>query len=158
MQRTDSLENTLILGKIEGGRRRGRQRISWLDASLTQWTWVWVNSGSWWWAGKPGMLQSMGLQRVGTLLNELNWTDDTGEKAWTHTHLGLNPESFLASLLNISELYIHLGDNGSLYVKCLKHKKYLIKFFPGEPWAWGGQRRHGHPPALSVVEQPKPHW
>jgi len=31
MQRTDSLENTLILGKIEGGRRRGRQRISWLD-------------------------------------------------------------------------------------------------------------------------------
>ena len=34
-------------------------------ASLTQWTWVWVNSGSWWWAGRPGMLLSMGLQRVG---------------------------------------------------------------------------------------------
>ena len=33
-------------------------------ASLTQWTWVWVNSGSWWWTGKPDMLQSMGLQRV----------------------------------------------------------------------------------------------
>ena len=32
--------------------------------SPTQWTWVWVNSGSWWWTGKPGMLQSMGLQRV----------------------------------------------------------------------------------------------
>ena len=34
-------------------------------ASLTQWTWVWTNSGSWWWTGKPGMLQSMGSQRVG---------------------------------------------------------------------------------------------
>ena len=34
-------------------------------ASPTQWTWVWVGSGSWWWTGKPGVLQSMGLQRVG---------------------------------------------------------------------------------------------
>ena len=34
-------------------------------ASLTQWTWVWVSSGSWWWTGKPGMLQSMESQRVG---------------------------------------------------------------------------------------------
>ena len=33
-------------------------------ASLTQWTWVWVSSGSWWWMGRPGMLQSMGSQRV----------------------------------------------------------------------------------------------
>ena len=34
-------------------------------ASLTRWTWVWVNSGSWWWTGRPGMLQFMGSQRVG---------------------------------------------------------------------------------------------
>ena len=34
-------------------------------ALLTQWTWVWTSSGSWWWTGKPGMLQSMGSQRVG---------------------------------------------------------------------------------------------
>ena len=34
-------------------------------ASLTQWTWVWVNSGSWWWTGRPGVLWFMGLQRVG---------------------------------------------------------------------------------------------
>ena len=34
-------------------------------ASPTQWTWVWVNSGSWWWTGRPGILQSMGSQRVG---------------------------------------------------------------------------------------------
>ena len=48
MWRTDSLEKTLMLGKIEGGRRRGQQRMRWLMASLCQWTWVWVNSGSWW--------------------------------------------------------------------------------------------------------------
>ena len=44
-------------------------------ASLTQWTWVWVNSGSWWWTGRPGLLQSMELQRVGhDWAIELNWT------------------------------------------------------------------------------------
>ena len=43
-------------------------------ASPTQWTWVWVNSGSWWWTGRPGMLQSMGSQRVGhDWMTELNW-------------------------------------------------------------------------------------
>ena len=45
-------------------------------ASLTQWTWVWVDSGSWWWAGKPGMLWFMGLQRVGhDWATELKWTE-----------------------------------------------------------------------------------
>ena len=43
-------------------------------ASPTQRTWVWVNSGSWWWTGRPGVLQSMGLQRVGhDRVTELNW-------------------------------------------------------------------------------------
>ena len=44
-------------------------------ASLTQWTWVWVNSGSWWGTGRPGMLQSMGLQSQTRVSNwtELNW-------------------------------------------------------------------------------------
>ena len=45
-------------------------------ASLTQWTWVWVNSGSWWWTGRPGVLRFMGLQRVGhDWATELNWTE-----------------------------------------------------------------------------------
>ena len=64
MRRTDSLEKTLMLGKIEVRRRRGWQRMRWLVASPTQWAWIWVNSRSWWWTGKPGVLQSMGLQRV----------------------------------------------------------------------------------------------
>jgi len=43
-------------------------------ASLTQWIWVWVNSGSWWWTGRPGVLRFMGLQRVGhNWATELNW-------------------------------------------------------------------------------------
>ena len=43
-------------------------------ASPIWWTWVWVNSGSCWWTGKPGVLQSMGSQRVGhDWVIELNW-------------------------------------------------------------------------------------
>ena len=69
-------ENWLIgkdpdAGKIEG-RRRGWD--GWM-ASLTQWTWVWASSRSRWWTGKPGVLQSMGSQRVGhDWVTELNWT------------------------------------------------------------------------------------
>ena len=45
-------------------------------ASLTRWTWVWVNSGSWGWTGRPGVLQFMGLQRVGHYsVTEMNWTE-----------------------------------------------------------------------------------
>ena len=64
MRRADSFEKTMMLGKIEGGRRRGRQRWDRWMASLTQWTWVWVDSGSWWWTGRPGVLWFMGSQRV----------------------------------------------------------------------------------------------
>ena len=56
MRRADSLEKTLMLGKIEGGRRRGDRGMDGWMASSTRWTWVWVNSGSWWWTGKPGVL------------------------------------------------------------------------------------------------------
>ena len=60
MRRADSSEKTLMLGKIEG-RRRGRQRMRWPP---TKWTWVWVDSRSCWWTGRPGVLQFMGSQRV----------------------------------------------------------------------------------------------
>ena len=60
IRRADSFEKSLMLGKIEGRRRRGWQRM----ASPTQWTWVWVSSGSQWWSGRPGMLQSMRSQKV----------------------------------------------------------------------------------------------
>ena len=47
MRRVDSFEKTLMLGKIEGRRRREQQRMRWWMASPTQWTWVWVDSRSW---------------------------------------------------------------------------------------------------------------
>ena len=74
MQRADSLEKTLMLGKNEGGRRRGCQRMRWLDGITGSMDMSLSKLQSWWWTGKPGVLQSMGLQRVwhnwGT---ELNW-------------------------------------------------------------------------------------
>ena len=74
MWRIDSLEKTLMLGKIEGRRRRGWQRWYGWMASLIQRTWIWASSGSWWRIQKPGVLQSMGLQRVGhDWVTELNW-------------------------------------------------------------------------------------
>ena len=79
MQRADSLEKTLMLGKIEEGRRAGGEgdNRGWdgCMASLSQWTRVWVDSGSWWWTGRPGVLCSMGSQRVGhDWVTGLNWT------------------------------------------------------------------------------------
>ena len=74
--RADSLEKTLMLGGIGGRRRRERQRMRWLDGISDWWTWVCVNSGSWWWTGRSGVLRFMGSQRVGhDWVTELNWTE-----------------------------------------------------------------------------------
>jgi len=81
MWRTDSLEEILMLGKIEGRRRRGWQRIDGWAASPTQLTWIWASSGSWWWTGKPGMLQSMGSQRV-----VHDWVTELTETSEQHMH------------------------------------------------------------------------
>ena len=69
--RTDSLEKTLSwkrLKAVEEGDDRGR------DGWMASWTWVWVSSQVWWWTGKPGVLQSMGSQKVRhNWATELNW-------------------------------------------------------------------------------------
>ena len=68
MWRVDSFEKTLMLGGIEGRRRRGWQRMRWLDGI--------TDSRSWWWTGRPGVLWFMGLQRVRhDWATELNWTE-----------------------------------------------------------------------------------
>ena len=77
MGRTDSFEKTLILGKRRrrraGGEGDNKGWDGWM-ASPTRWTWVWVDSGSWWWTGRPGVLQFMGSPRVGrNWATELNW-------------------------------------------------------------------------------------
>ena len=64
MQRTDSFEKTQIWEKLKaGGEGDDRGCDCWIT-SPTQWTWVWASSGSRWWIGKPGLLQSLGSQRV----------------------------------------------------------------------------------------------
>ena len=58
-----------------GGEGNDRGWDGWMS-SLTHWIWVLVSFGSWWWTGRPGMLQSMGSQRIGhDWMNELNWTE-----------------------------------------------------------------------------------
>ena len=65
MRRVDSLKKTLMLeGLGAGGEGDDRGWDGWM-ASLTQCTWVWVNSWCWWWTGRPGVLWFMGSQRVG---------------------------------------------------------------------------------------------
>ena len=76
-----------------GGEGDDRGWDGWM-ASPTQWTWVWVDSGSWWWPGRPGVLQFMGSQRVGhDWATELNWV----KKCVMYTD---NPGSF-----NLSKPY-----------------------------------------------------
>ena len=65
LQRADSLEKTPIMEKIEGRRRTGHKGWDGRMSSLTQWTWIWTNSGRYWRTGKPGVLQLMGAQRLG---------------------------------------------------------------------------------------------
>ena len=86
--RTDAEAETLILGPPHakswliwweglgaGGEGDDRGWDGWMS-SLTRWTWVWVNSGSWWWTGRPGVLRFMGSQRVRhDWATELHWTE-----------------------------------------------------------------------------------
>ena len=76
MRRADSLLKTLMLAKIEGRSRRGRQRMRWLDGITDPVEMSLSRSQSWWWTGRPGVLWSVGLWRVGhNWATELNWTD-----------------------------------------------------------------------------------
>ena len=78
MRRVDSLEKTLMLGGMGAGEEGDNRGWDGCMPSPTWWTWVWVNSGSWWWTGRPGVLRFMGSQRVGHhWATELNWTEST---------------------------------------------------------------------------------
>ena len=84
MWRVDSLEKTLMLGKIKGGSRRGRQRMRCNDGITDSVDRSWVVSGNWWWTGRSGILQSMGLQRIRQdWATEMNWTE--GVNTWSLT-------------------------------------------------------------------------
>ena len=76
MRRVDSLEKTLMLGGIGGRRRRGQQRMRWLDGNTDSMDMSLSELRIWCWTGRPGVLQFMGSQRVGhNWVTELNWTE-----------------------------------------------------------------------------------
>ena len=81
MRRVDSLEKTLMLGGIGAGAEGDDRGWDGWMASPTWCTWVCVDSGSWWWTWRPGVLQFMGSQRVRhNWTTELNWTEGDSEE------------------------------------------------------------------------------
>ena len=111
--------------KLKVGEGDDRQWDGWM-ASPTWWTWVWATSGSWWWIRKPGVLQSMGSQRVRhDSVTELNWTlsymvgQDLGHPPWTfifiYTVIPFYPESIHSKASSGCWNY---GKYWSLYILC----------------------------------------
>ena len=105
MQRTDSFEKIVMLGKIEGGRRKGWQRMRWFDGITNSVGIVWVNSGSWWWTGRPDMLQSKWSQRV-----RHDWATELTD--WSHHQnskyrtCGLHPYLSVQCLPSLLPYYV----------------------------------------------------
>ena len=84
MQRVDSLEKTLMLGGIGGRRRRGQQRMRWLDGITDSMDMGLSELGRWWWTGRPGVLRFMGSHRVGyDWATELSCTEDSCSVSFT---------------------------------------------------------------------------
>ena len=123
MRRTDSLEKTLMLGKTEGGRRGPQGWDGWM-ASPTRWPCVLARSGSWWWTGKPGVLQSVGSQKV-----EHDWT----ELNWQHVGSQFPIMDWTCAFCMESEESQPLDHQGSLKVECFHDVLVWTKFlFSGE--------------------------
>ena len=102
-------------GKDWGQEEKGTTEDEMVGASLTQWTWVWVNSRSWWWTRRPGVLWFMGLQKVGhDWVTELNWRLCTSFiyklNKYAHTH-----KYFPYFLL---QFLLHSGSN---YLLCISY-------------------------------------
>ena len=106
--------------KLKAGEEGDNRGWDGLMASLIQWTWVWASSGSCWWAGKPGVLQSMGLQRVRCdWVTELKWTGDkvsfTLHPNGYRTILGEPYLQVIASAMS-SKVTLSFWNTGSLWV------------------------------------------
>ena len=90
-----------------GGEGDNRGWDGWM-ASPTQWTWVWVNSRSWWWTGRPGVLRFMGSQRVGhDWATELNWIFKSGIFTF-HRKVKMDERSALRPRSNHQQVFINI--------------------------------------------------
>ena len=109
MQRTDSLEMTLKLGKIKGRSRRGLQRMRWLDGITDLMDTSWASSGSWWWTGKPDMPQSWGCKESD--MTELNTWEGFETSSTVHyctsSHVLRFQRGFFINILSICYLSMH---------------------------------------------------
>ena len=107
MRRVDSFGKDPNAGRDWGAGGEGDDRgwDGWM-ASPTQWTWVWVDSGSWRWTGRPGVLRSMGSQRVRhDWATELNWTEFRNNHKFrivTKRHYWSHKKKYLNSSTSIS--------------------------------------------------------
>ena len=111
--------------RLKVGQGDDRGWDGWM-ASPTQWTWVWANSGSWWWTGRPGVLQSLWSQRVGhDWVTDMNWT--------------LNMFSTFISCFSGS-IFMHLWDAEGFDWKVLKDLKLAeltgTWFRRRQIWSW----------------------
>ena len=117
-----------LIGKdSDAGRDWGQEEKGTTEdemASLTRWTWVWVNSGSWWWTGRPGVLRFMGSQRVGQdWATELNWTE-------LQTHLS-NTGHLHSGYITMSQVQVLWMQTCDLYLCILL--QYSLFWWPWSP-------------------------
>ena len=120
MWRADTFEKTLMLERFRAwGEGDDRGWDGWMT-SLTQCTWVWVNSGSWWWTGRPGTLQFMGSQSQIGLSNwtELNYCPICSWSSPIHFSSNI---FFIFQILNGSILYAPYFSSNSWFLDYLKH-------------------------------------
>ena len=103
IQRTESLEKSQMLGRLKvGGEGDDRGWDGWM-ASLTQWTWVWASSGSWWWTGRPGMAAVHGAAK------NLSWLSD-----WTELK-SFSLQYFTVLIITLYTCFIRFHPNNFLF-------------------------------------------
>ena len=109
--------------RLKAGREGDNRGWDGWMASLTQWTWVWVNFRSWWWTGRPGVLQSVGSQRVRhDWVTEMNWTE---VPTWTRF-----------SFIN-NQAWVKLAEEqGGMSPPCAYEPMSSFRSWPCLLWLW----------------------
>ena len=125
-----------LLGKIEGGKRREWQRKRWLDGITDSVEWVWVNSRSWWWTGRPDVLQSMGSQRVRhDWATELTWT-----KYFLDGELCNAFETVFSGIQLFNMILFYSPEDSRKLLKCFKQSLCFQHLdFENSPWPLGSR-------------------